>query len=369
MLKLKDLIKEFATVGGVVTTRPFMEAGIVSRKSKSSKLRDIVNDIYGNEEVDVDEGAFLEAVSKYNKIGTFIHREGNLKDVAEHLSKLAKTARAHTLRETDDWFDKVSVNRNMKELNILASSFSKVATEAQAMQERMSTLYEDMGHIINRYYDISEIEEASKSYRHEPDHEDEEEKVKESVNEAVKGLAGFKKHLDKTKGKLLFYAESPDGEVFMGVAQTKNKKFVLGVGTPFPPSGASISAPEIGDEYSSLSQAKAGVKDQMHFAKKGYSHPDEKKFSWKVVVDKLNESITINGKKYRRLGEEDNVDEMDDLDSPESGDKDKYTAFFDKALKDYGEEIGKSIDSPADLDDEQKKEFFNWIQGNWKAAE
>ena len=44
---------------------------------------------------------------------------------------------------------------------------------------------------------------------------------------------------------------------------------------------------------------------------------------------------------------------MDDLDSPESGDKDKYTAFFDKALKDYGEEIGKSIDSPADLDDEQ----------------
>ena len=35
----------------------------------------------------------------------------------------------------------------------------------------------------------------------------------------------------------------------------------------------------------------------------------------------------------------------------------------------YGEEIGKSIDSPADLDDEQKKEFFNWIQGNWKAAE
>ena len=122
---------------------------------------------------------------------------------------------------------------------------------------------------------------------------------KNSLNEAVKGLTGFKKYLDRTKGKLLFYAESPDGEVFMGVAQTKNKKFVLGVGTPFPPSGASISAPEIGDEYSSLSQAKAGVKDQMYFAKKGYSHPDEKKFSWKVVVDKLNESITINGKKYK----------------------------------------------------------------------
>jgi hypothetical protein len=235
MLKMKDLIKEFATVGGVVTTKPFREAGIGSRKAKSSKLRDIVKDIYGDTEASVDEGAFLEAVGKYNEIGSFIHREGNLKDVATHLSKLAKTARAHTLSETEDWFDKVSVNRNMKELNVLAGSFSKVATEAQAMQERMSTLYEDMGHIINRYYDISEIEEASKSYR---------------------------------------------------------------------------------------------------------SHE-----------------------------EEENVEEMDDLDSPESGGKDEYSAFFDKALKDYGEEIGKSVDSPADLDDSEKKEFFNWVQSNWKAAE
>jgi len=235
MLKMKDLIKEFATVGGVVTTKPFREAGIGSRKAKSSKLRDIVKDIYGDTEASVDEGAFLEAVGKYNEIGSFIHREGNLKDVATHLSKLAKTARAHTLSETEDWFDKVSVNRNMKELNVLAGSFSKVATEAQSMQERMSALYEDMGHIINRYYDISEVEEASKAYR---------------------------------------------------------------------------------------------------------SHE-----------------------------EEENVEEMDDLDSPESGGKDEYSAFFDKALKDYGEEIGKSVDSPADLDDSEKKEFFNWVQSNWKAAE
>jgi len=235
MLKMKDLIKEFATVGGVVTTKPFREAGIGSRKAKSSKLRDIVKDIYGDTEASVDEGAFLEAVGKYNEIGSFIHREGNLKDVATHLSKLAKTARAHTLSETEDWFDKVSVNRNMKELNVLAGSFSKVATEAQSMQERMSALYEDMGHIINRYYDVSEVEEASKAYR---------------------------------------------------------------------------------------------------------SHE-----------------------------EEENVEEMDDLDSPESGGKDEYSAFFDKALKDYGEEIGKSVDSPADLDDSEKKEFFNWVQSNWKAAE
>ncbi len=197
MLKMKDLIKEFATVGGVVTTKPFKEAGVGSRKAKSSKLRDIVKDIYGDTEASVDEGAFLEAVGKYNEIGSFIHREGNLKDVAVHLSKLAKTARAHTLSETEDWFDKVSVNRNMKELNVLAGSFSKVATEAQAMQERMSTLYEDMGHIINRYYDVSEVEEASKAYRSH----DEEGEVDEGKKEE------YKKFFDAALEK--FGASSP----------------------------------------------------------------------------------------------------------------------------------------------------------------
>jgi len=39
----------------------------------------------------------------------------------------------------------------------------------------------------------------------------------------------------------------------------------------------------------------------------------------------------------------------------------KYQAFFNKALKKFGAE------SPADLDDEKKKEFFNYIDKNYKA--
>ena len=47
----------------------------------------------------------------------------------------------------------------MKELNTLSGQFSKISTEAKSLQERMSALYEDMGHIINRYYDLNEEEE------------------------------------------------------------------------------------------------------------------------------------------------------------------------------------------------------------------
>ena len=172
MLKMKDLIKEFASVGGVVTAKPMSTIPFRTAK-KSTKLGDIVEDIFGTKSADIDEQTFMESVGKYNEIGKQIYREGNLREVAQHLSKLAKVAQAHTLRETDDWFDKITINRNMKELNRLASQFNKVATDAQSLQERMSGLYEDMGHILGRYYDISEMEEGSKSYRHGDEHDEE----------------------------------------------------------------------------------------------------------------------------------------------------------------------------------------------------
>ena len=44
----------------------------------------------------------------------------------------------------------------------------------------------------------------------------------------------------------------------------------------------------------------------------------------------------------------------------ETGDKEKYEKFFKAALKKFG------VDSPADLDGEKKKEFFNYIDKNYK---
>ena len=79
-----------------------------------------------------------------------------MKGIAETLSSIAEGAAQHTLSETDDMFDKVTVSRNMKELTTLSKQFGKVASEANSLQERMTGLYEDMGHILNRYYEINE---------------------------------------------------------------------------------------------------------------------------------------------------------------------------------------------------------------------
>ena len=127
----------------------------------TTKLTDMVEDIYGQSAQKVNVKEFMGEVSNFNKFSKQIYREGNLRELAERLSKLAMTAKQHTLQETEDWFDKITVNRNMKELTGLSNQFKKVATEAQGLQERMGGLYEDMGHILGRYYEI-----------HEPGHEE-----------------------------------------------------------------------------------------------------------------------------------------------------------------------------------------------------
>ncbi len=154
MAKLKDLLNEdITTMGGVVTTKPFSN---VDMGFKTTKLTDIVEDVYGQSTRKVNVKEFMGEVGNFNSFGNEIYREGNLKQLAEKLSRLAETAKQHTLQETEDWFDKITVNRNMKELTNLSGQFKKVATEAQSLQERMSGLYEDMGHILGRYYEINE---------------------------------------------------------------------------------------------------------------------------------------------------------------------------------------------------------------------
>jgi len=157
MAKLKKLIKEnFSIVGGVVST-PAINAGY-------SSLSRIVKEKYGesssNQKVSSEQVS--EALRNYNQIGKSLYQQQSLKETAKRLSSIAEMAASHTLQETEDWFDKVTVSRNMKELTNHSKAFSKIAEEASSVQQRLASLYEDMGMILNRYYDIPESEEKDK---------------------------------------------------------------------------------------------------------------------------------------------------------------------------------------------------------------
>ena len=150
-IKMKDLLKENFSgtlMGGFISRSPWHD---------NVSLSKIVKEKYGDvdgEKVDV-KGLTTE-ISNYNALSESIFGKSNITQIAEKLSWIANQAKSHTLHETEDWFDKITVNRNMKELTGLSGQFSKIANEAKSLQQRMGALYEDMGNILGRYYEVGE---------------------------------------------------------------------------------------------------------------------------------------------------------------------------------------------------------------------
>ena len=126
---------------------------------KNITLMGMVEDIglgLADDRPKVNKHEVIEAVKSYARVGKQLYNGGGILEAAKQLVRMAESAQNHVLSETDDWFDGVSVKRNMKELKGLTGQFRKTAVEANATNQRLSALYEDMGNILNRYYDIDE---------------------------------------------------------------------------------------------------------------------------------------------------------------------------------------------------------------------
>ena len=108
---------------------------------------------------------FLEIISTYNQHREGMSRKSDIRQVAESLGGIADAAQEYTLREGGDWFDRVTIKRNMTELKKLQTSFEKEAVEAQSQQQRLEALYEDMGHVLGRYFEIADITEQQMAER------------------------------------------------------------------------------------------------------------------------------------------------------------------------------------------------------------
>ena len=119
------------------------------------KLKNILHEVF-EESPKVDKYKVVEGVKNYGIVGKQLYNNNNIVEVAKQLAEIAESAHHHILGESDDWFDKVSVNKNMKSLKGSVVEFTKTAKEAQALNQRMTALYEDIGHVLNRYYDIDE---------------------------------------------------------------------------------------------------------------------------------------------------------------------------------------------------------------------
>lgn len=127
------------------------------------KLKDILIEAFEDDRQSLDKHEVIESVSQYGRIGKQLYSSTNVLKIADQLTAIAEAAHEHILSEEGDWFDKISISRNMKSLKGTAKEFTKAAREYNTLGQRLTSLHEEMGSILNRYYDIqSESEEQDK---------------------------------------------------------------------------------------------------------------------------------------------------------------------------------------------------------------
>lgn len=95
-----------------------------------------------------------EMVSRYNEYGKILYREKKITEIAQNLQEISDLAENYALNECGDWFEENIVKRNFQEIKKYCEQFGKLAKETQSKQHQMEALYEDMGHILERYFEI-----------------------------------------------------------------------------------------------------------------------------------------------------------------------------------------------------------------------
>ena len=163
-----------------------------------AKLKKIVESIF-EDNPKVDRRKVVEGVKNFGIVGKSLYNQNNILETAKQLAQVAESAHSHILGEQDDWFDKVSVNKNMKTLKGSVVEFQKAAKEAHQLNQRMTALYEDIGHVLNRYYDIDEVVSEDKGDMdndgvNEPDDEEylqnKDKAIKKAMKKESKGIGG-----------------------------------------------------------------------------------------------------------------------------------------------------------------------------------
>jgi len=118
----------------------------------------------------------IDAVGKFNSHGKSVYRESDIKELVGTLKELSTDASQLAVNEAGDWFDAISVKRDMKEVNSSVGLFEKTANEISQLQQRLESVFEDIGHKLGKYYEISEAVDHIDDKEADTDYEDLEDK-------------------------------------------------------------------------------------------------------------------------------------------------------------------------------------------------
>ena len=105
-----------------------------------------------------EKKAVMEMIGKFNEYGKHVYRADELRKITNEMKDVVGKAKEMTLQETEGSFDGITVGRHMKGLDSSMQLFEKTAGEINTLQQRLESVYEDIGSVLNKYYKINENE-------------------------------------------------------------------------------------------------------------------------------------------------------------------------------------------------------------------
>jgi len=102
----------------------------------------------------------MDMVSRFNEYGKSLQVEQALSETSKALAEIATMAETYACNEAADWFQQETIQKDFKDLKGRVGEFQKIAKETYSGVQRLNALYEDMGHVLSRYYEIKDIQEV-----------------------------------------------------------------------------------------------------------------------------------------------------------------------------------------------------------------
>lgn len=134
----------------------------------STKLRVLLQEKYLKEKADnsvedvieytpEEKKQFVDALSSLSTYGEAVYTDRDLKGVVSALKTISEMA-MNMLKKTgdsnDEWFDNITISRNIKTLKEDIKIFERTAKEVTELQHRLTNSYEEIAQILSKYFDV-----------------------------------------------------------------------------------------------------------------------------------------------------------------------------------------------------------------------
>ena len=101
----------------------------------------------------------MELVSNFNEYGKVLRCEVALMDTAKTIEEIANMAENYAMTESSDYLQSEVVKRDFKQVKGITQNFKKLSKECYGKIQQLNALYEDMGNIMHRYFEINSLSE------------------------------------------------------------------------------------------------------------------------------------------------------------------------------------------------------------------